>query len=406
MTNDFSNPNRTPGRLAAWLLLLGVVFGAGAAHGQGFRLEDVRDDDHGTGSLFYPNRVDVMEGDLDLLWLEAVPADGGTWFRAGFKNPIRSPSGQVTRIGQEPLERLARHDFYTFNLDIYIDIDRVENSGSVDTMPGRGVVIDARDAWERCVVLTPRPTVAARLLEKHAERTLIDQTREAEGRLSEARSKQIRDGVKDSVGDRIFFPTKIRVRGREVRFFVPDEFLGQTASRDWTYTALVTGADAEQQSKVVSFSNDGFGLMTSPLARGRHEYRFGLDSRADPETPPVIDLLSATPAAQESMLATYDVRDGRLAMVSGVSPAGGPTGPPRRRAAPTSGVMAAAPRSGVTTAPAEPTVREAPPTAPAAAPTARRSIADRLRTLNDLKDQGLITEQEYQALRRKVLSEI
>ncbi len=404
MTRHLANRTRAPRRLATWLLLLGGASSAGLAHGQGFRLEDVRDDDHGTGSLFYPNRDDVREGDLDLLWLEAVPADGGTWFRAGFRNQIRSPSGQVTRIGQEPLERLARHDFYTFNLDIYIDMDRIDNSGNVDTMPGRGVVIDARDAWERCIVLTPRPAVAARLLEKHAERTLIDQTREAEGRLSEARSKRIRDGVKDSVADRIFFPDKIRVSGREVRFFVPDDFLGQPASRDWTYTVMVTGADAEQQARIVSFSNDGFGLMTAPLARGRHEHRFGLDSRADPETPPVVDLLSATPGAQESMLGTYDVRDGRLAMVSGVSPAGGPTGPPRRRAPATSGVVAASPPTAAPRPAAEPAVRETP--APAAVPPARRSIADRLRTLNDLKDQGLITEQEYQALRRKVLSEI
>jgi hypothetical protein len=36
----------------------------------------------------------------------------------------------------------------------------------------------------------------------------------------------------------------------------------------------------------------------------------------------------------------------------------------------------------------------------------RRTIPDRLRTLNALRDDGLVTEQEYQALRRKILAEL
>lgn len=397
MSDRKVNDTNLSAKWIAWVAAVLVLLAAGGANGQGFRLEDVRGDDHGDGSLLYPNRDDMLEGDLDLLWLEAVPADGGTWFRAGFANPIRDPRGQVTRVGQEPLERIARHGFYTFNIDIYVDIDRQDGSGSSDTVPGRRVVIDPRDAWERCIVLTPRPKVALRLLEQHAQRVLEKKTREDEGRLTDERAGKIRDGISKSVAERFNFPDKIRVRGREVRFFVPDEFLGGPASRDWTYTVLVTGADAEQQAKIVNFSLDRFSLMTLPVERGRHEVHFGLDSSADPETPPVVDLLSSAADVQQSMLSSYDIRDGQLAVVSGVSPAGGPTGPPRRRVA-GSVERPATPRSSTaetTTAPAA-----------AAVSAARRSIADRLKTLNDLKDQGLITEQEYQTLRRKVLSEI
>jgi hypothetical protein len=36
----------------------------------------------------------------------------------------------------------------------------------------------------------------------------------------------------------------------------------------------------------------------------------------------------------------------------------------------------------------------------------RRTIPARLKTLNTLRDDGLISESEYQALRKKILSEI
>jgi hypothetical protein len=46
--------------------------------------------------------------------------------------------------------------------------------------------------------------------------------------------------------------------------------------------------------------------------------------------------------------------------------------------------------------------------APAAgkAPTEKRTVPARLRTLNQLRDEGLITEAEYNDLRRKILAEL
>ena len=42
---------------------------------------------------------------------------------------IRSPVGRVTELGQTPIERLARNGFYTFNVDIYVDTDRIAGAG-------------------------------------------------------------------------------------------------------------------------------------------------------------------------------------------------------------------------------------------------------------------------------------
>ena len=42
-------------------------------------------------------------------------------------------------------DRIARNGFYTFNVDIYIDTDRIAGRGETSTLPGRGVAV-ARNA--------------------------------------------------------------------------------------------------------------------------------------------------------------------------------------------------------------------------------------------------------------------
>ena len=94
------------------------------------------------------------------------------------------------------------------------------------------------------------------------------------------------------------------------------------------------------------------------------------------------------------MLADYDMVAGRLAAVPGIAPDG---------------------NVAVASTGEEPTPAEqarinlaATPMAPAAgkAPTEKRTVPARLRTLNQLREEGLITEAEYNDLRRKVLAEL
>ncbi len=61
---------------------------------------------------------------------------------------------------------LARHGFYTLNLDVYVDRDRAEGSGRTDTLPGRNLVLAPGSAWEKALVLTPRPYEARDVLRK------------------------------------------------------------------------------------------------------------------------------------------------------------------------------------------------------------------------------------------------
>jgi carbohydrate-binding DOMON domain-containing protein len=132
-----------------------------------FSLEDPRGDDHGSGALIYPSRDDMEPGDLDLVRFSAEQRSDGVWFIVEMAQPVRSPVGRVTELGQTPIDRLARNGFYTFNVDIYIDTDRIAGAGEKTAVPGRGVAIDRNFAWEKAIVLTPRPDIARTMLQMH-----------------------------------------------------------------------------------------------------------------------------------------------------------------------------------------------------------------------------------------------
>src|SRR6185503_2147410 len=117
-----------------------------------------RGDDHGDGDLRYPLREELGPGSMDLLLLVAYPEDDGTRFEATFARPIAKPqAGRTVDIAGETQAQRARFGFYTFNLDLYVDTDRVLGSGRTDTLPGRNLTLAPGSAWEKVILLTPRP---------------------------------------------------------------------------------------------------------------------------------------------------------------------------------------------------------------------------------------------------------
>ena len=99
-------------------------------------ISDPSGDDRGDGTLIYPQRADFKPGDLDLLQLKISRDDEGFWFDAMFRNPIRDPGSSHEAVSSESLANFARKGFYQFNLDIYVDTDRVKGSGNTFTLPG------------------------------------------------------------------------------------------------------------------------------------------------------------------------------------------------------------------------------------------------------------------------------
>src|SRR5882724_1043914 len=321
-------------RLSSVLLLLAVLLPAAtahAAHAAGtsepiFTLTDPRGDDNGDGTLLYPLKYYGMApGDHDLVSLSAKRVDGGTEFEATFANSIRPTARRTIDEGGTTLDTIARFGFYTTNLDIYIDTDRVPGSGATNTLPGRKAEIDPKFAWERMICLTPRPFDARTTLKRILLKQLKKELRDKEGKVSKEAADQIKTTLPDDVDQHIFFPSRIRIFGHAIRFFVPDTFLGGPAKATWAYTVVVTGADIDQrfdlsnELKVTRNIQDN--LMVLPVGIGGADDRFGGGQEDDDMQPPILDLIVPPGFTQQRILRDYNVRDKKPVQLLGVVPA-------------------------------------------------------------------------------------
>lgn len=288
-------------RRSSLLLALGGVLISACltrgAHGASplFTLEDPHGDDHGDGSLHYPLREDLGPGSMDLLRFTAYPEEGGTRFEASFARPIPKPqAGRTVDTTGETEAQRARFGFYTFNLDLYVDMDRVPGSGRTDTLPGRYLKLAPDSAWERVILLTPRPFDARdqlRELWMQAARTERQRQQKA---LDDAAELELQAQVDQDLATRVFFPTRVRVTGSTVSFFVPNDFFGGQPRPDWGYALAVTGASLENKVDIpalIGKSDPQHGLMVLPIQSGDSRERFGGGRRGESTQSPVVDLV-------------------------------------------------------------------------------------------------------------------
>jgi hypothetical protein len=362
-------------------------------------ISDPSGDDNGDGKLVYPQRSDFKRGDLDLLQLKISRDDEGFWFEAMFRNPVRDPAGVIDAVSSESLANFARKGFYQFNLDVYVDTDRVKGSGNTFTLPGRHVRIDPEYAWEKAVILTPRPELMRQqllsaLAEQYPERTI------AENEASVDRS--------------MYFPTRIRVRGKSVSFFVPAGFFAGSNGSDWAVTALVTGALTTIPADLSLFPSAKTPLEKLQLGvmqpeAGHPVNTFGYTG-AMPS--PVVDMLSPSAEQQTRQLVAGDdltgVSWGPHAVSDIVAPAA-------------AGNALVAEHKSDAPAAAKPVVpigsllqpnnaADKPDAAIAkpeqAQPPIEQNIAARLKALQQLLDQKLINESEYKQQKLRILKDL
>jgi C-terminal binding-module, SLH-like, of glucodextranase len=290
-----------------------------------FSLADPRGDDRGAGELVYPLRDDLRPGDLDLIRLTARPDPDGTLFEATFAKPIAKPGPRTIDIGGGSLLDIARHGFYTFNIDIYVDTDRVPGSGAVSTLPGRKAEIDPSSAWEKAVCLTPRPNEARDALKTILTR-YARQDLKAEGQKADsARMKTLGREIRTDIENRVFFPTRVHVFGTTVRFLVPTAFLGGPAKPSWSYVVAVSGAEIVQRLDVagsLGLAKDApDSLMILPVAPGTWSDRFGGGEDDDPLEPPLVDIVVPRGKSQKGVLEDRDPASKRPVRLPGVVPA-------------------------------------------------------------------------------------
>lgn len=365
-----------------YLLLIALLFSVPGASAGSLPLVTISDpagDDYGAGALIYPQRDDFQAGDLDLLQLQVSRDGEGFWFEATFKNAIRDPDNVHGTVGSDSLANFARKRFYQFNVDIYIDLDRVEGSGNTFTLPGRQVRIAPDFGWERAVILTPRPELMRQQLISVLAEQYPDTTNAA---------------IEASVDQSIYFPTRIQVRNKTIAFFVPASYFAGSDGANWAATALVTGALTTIPADFSLFLSTRKPLDTLQLgvmqpALGHPRDTFGYSGR---QPGPVVDVLGASAELQVQQL-------GEKEDLTGVS-WGSQEGIEKP----------ATPSAASSVMPIEELLQPETAARHVEAGSAQTqsqadaSVARRLEDLQQLLDKKLISEEEYKQQRQRILN--
>ena len=296
-------------RLACLLSLALLATGCRATRAAAplFTVEDPRGDDHGDGQLRYPMREDLGPGALDLLSLRAWAEADGTLFEATFARPIAKPSARtVDGVGTTLVDQ-ARLGFYTFNLDVYVDQDRRVGSGRTDTLPGRQLELAPDSAWEKVILLSPRPHESRDVLRSLWRARALTEAQATQGSLGEPALRALEADVERRLDASVFFPTRVTVTGARISFFVPTAFLGGTARADWGYAVAVTGAVLARRVDLPSFMGavtapPDDGLLVMGIGPGLTRERFGGGRVGGGRQSPVVDLTVPDGVRQEDVL--------------------------------------------------------------------------------------------------------
>ena len=376
----------------AFLIYILSILNAWAGQQTLVTLGDPAGDDYGNGELVYPQRSDFSTGDLDLLQLQVSRDDEGFWFEAGFRNPVRKPDNVAVGVGSETLADFARKGFYQFNLDIYVDTDRIAGSGNTFTLPGRHAAIAPDYAWERAVILTPRPEVMRQQLL---------------GALEEQYPDRPQAGIEASVDQAIYFPTRIRVKGRSISFFVPASFFSGSDGTDWGMTAFVTGALTSIPADVTLFPSTktpleriDLGVMQPVSGHARDTFSY-----SGPPSGPIVDLLSPAADDQVRQLAVGSPLAG---VVWGQHASGSKPGTTVTSLQTTAAMKEQVEPIGNLFQPVSVQAGVATPagTQTQSSQPAKPSIEQRLQTLKQLYDQKLIDEDEYRQEKQRILKDL
>ena len=128
-----------------------------------------------------------------------------------------------------------------------------------------------------------------------------------------------------NLDERVYFPTRVRVRGRTVSFTVPDSFLGGPAQAGWGYAVAVSGADLMQsldlaaRAGLARESRDN--MMVLEVGPGTWSDIFGGGRDDAPLQPPLIDIVVPAGETQEEILRDFDSAAGRMVELPAVVPA-------------------------------------------------------------------------------------
>jgi carbohydrate-binding DOMON domain-containing protein len=238
-----------PMHLTTCALMVGLSIGP-AVSAATLSLSDPSGDDFGPGSYTYPKNSAYTPGSFDLRKVEVKAKGSKVEIKVTLRAAIEDPwdSRGWTPAGQ---------GFSLQMIQLYLDTDGKEGSGQTETLPGINAAFDAKDAWDRVVVISPQAPSRLR---------------------SEVQSKA------GPLAPYVVVPTKVTVRGKTLVAIVKKKDLGGAPSSRWGVQAVVQ-------------SNEGYPDKGDLLSRkvneygGQHRFGGGNDWSCDPH---VLDILAGS----------------------------------------------------------------------------------------------------------------
>ncbi len=219
------------------LVVLSFIFCGALAYSQEVTFKDPVGDDNGPGNYVYPTDAVYKPGSFDITQFTMKASGDQANFEVTTNSKLEDPWGM--RVG-----------FAVQMVFIFIDTDGKEGSGFTDGLPGTNVKFDAKDAWDKCIILSPQPAT---------------------------RVKQEVDAKAQSMAAAILIPKNTKGTGNKITGSVPLKDLGEGDPTTWGYQVLMQ-------------SNEGFPDKKDLLTRkvneyeGQHRFGGGNDGDCDPHT--------------------------------------------------------------------------------------------------------------------------
>jgi hypothetical protein len=146
--------------------------------------------------------------------------------------------------------------------------------------------------------------------------------------VSQAEADQITDQVNRELEQDYFFPTRVRVTGPKIRWFVPETFLGGPAQPTWAYAVAITASAINAEVEMAAVDDDswigtyrGGRLMNLPVVPGGATGMLGTSKNDADLMPPILDILVPPGASQEAILNDWDILAEKFVRLPGVVPA-------------------------------------------------------------------------------------
>jgi carbohydrate-binding DOMON domain-containing protein len=217
------------------LVVLCFIFAGTIAYSQEVSFKDPVGDDKGPGNYTYPTDAVYKAGSFDITQFTMKVSGGAADFDVTTNSKLEDPWGM--RVG-----------FAVQMIFIFIDTDGKEGSGFTKGLPGTNVEFAPKDAWDKCVILSPQPP---------------------------NRVKQEVDAKASTMASAILIPKSTKGTGNKISGSVPVKDLGEGDPTTWGY-------------QVVMQSNEGFPTKEDLLTRkvneyeGQHRFGGGNDGDCDP----------------------------------------------------------------------------------------------------------------------------